>query len=271
MMLRPRDDVDQKVLQTRLEIRPQPRELAWERDSLGNHVAIAHFADRSEELTFISTVRVEHTPRGFHEVDVRDDARSYPFSYTTEDWPHLRRFILPLSLQPELSRWCDQFFRNEETGTHALLIDMTESIRKTFRHVARHERGIQDPLRTISLRSGSCRDLAMLMIAALRSRGVAARLSPAICIWPKKKSVKTNIKSRVVTPTRGYKFSFQDLAGSILIRQLALWETGVSHPRRRRGAPLRRNSTTGDMVRERVGSPRNAGRSEGQATLSRNL
>ena len=175
MMLRPRDDGDQKVLQTQLEIRPQPRELAWERDSLGNHVAIAHFADRSEELRFISTVCVEHTPRGFHEVDIRSYARRYPFSYTTEDWPHLRRFIRPLSLQPELSRWCDQFFRNGETGAHALLVDMTQSIRRTFRHVARHERGIQDPLRTISLRSGSCRDLAMLMIVALRSRGVPAR------------------------------------------------------------------------------------------------
>jgi transglutaminase-like putative cysteine protease len=175
MMLRPRDDDDQKVLQTQLEIRPQPRKLAWERDGLGTHFAIAYFADRSEELRFISTVCVEHTPREFHEVDIRDNARSYPVSYTTEDWPHLRRFLRPLSLQPELSRWCNQFFRNEETGTHALLIDMTESIRRTFRHVARHERGIQDPLRTISLKSGSCRDLAMLMIAALRSLGVAAR------------------------------------------------------------------------------------------------
>ena len=37
----------------------------------------------------------------------------------------------------------------KETGTHALLVDMTESIRRTFGHVARHEEGIQDPLRTI--------------------------------------------------------------------------------------------------------------------------
>ena len=45
MMLRPRDDDDQKVLQCQLEIRPKPRELAWGKDKLGNHVAIAHFAD----------------------------------------------------------------------------------------------------------------------------------------------------------------------------------------------------------------------------------
>ena len=52
---------------------------------------------------------------------------------------------------------------------------MTQTIRRTFKHVSRHEKGIQDPVRTLNLGSGSCRDLAVLMIAALRSRGIAAR------------------------------------------------------------------------------------------------
>ena len=41
--------------------------------------------------------------------------------------------------------------------------------------MARHEKGTQDPIRTLKLGSGSCRDLAVLMIAALRSLGIAAR------------------------------------------------------------------------------------------------
>ena len=52
---------------------------------------------------------------------------------------------------------------------------MTQTIRRTFKHVARHEKGTQDPIRTLKLGSGSCRDLAVLMIAALRSLGIAAR------------------------------------------------------------------------------------------------
>jgi transglutaminase-like putative cysteine protease len=175
MMLRPRDDDDQRVLQSQLEIAPQPRELAWERDSLGNHVAIAHFAERSDELRFVSSVCVEHEPRGFHDVNIRKYARKHPFSYMADDWSRLRRFTQPSSQQPELRRWANQFFENKKTGTHALLVDMTESIWRTFGHTARHERGIQDPLRTLRLGSGSCRDLAMLMITALRSRGIAAR------------------------------------------------------------------------------------------------
>ena len=52
---------------------------------------------------------------------------------------------------------------------------MTQTIKRTFKHVARHEKGTQDPIQTLKLASGSCRDLAVFMIAALRSLGIAAR------------------------------------------------------------------------------------------------
>ena len=52
---------------------------------------------------------------------------------------------------------------------------MTEHIQRTFRHGARHQKGTRDPIETLALASGSCRDLAVLMIAALRTLGIAAR------------------------------------------------------------------------------------------------
>jgi transglutaminase-like putative cysteine protease len=60
-------------------------------------------------------------------------------------------------------------------NTRALLVDLTLTIKQTFTHVTRHEKGIQDPLLTLQIGSGSCRDLAMLMIEAVRSLGMAAR------------------------------------------------------------------------------------------------
>jgi transglutaminase-like putative cysteine protease len=176
MMLRPRDDYDQRVLTAEIAIAPNPRELAWERDRFGNHVAIAHFADQSDELRFVSTICVAHTPNDLHEDDIEDYARTYPFKYKPEEWPRLRPFILPLPLKPELRDWSDQFFRNDGSAeTYALLVGMTHTIHRMFQHVARHENGIQDPVHTIALGSGSCRDLAVLMVAALRSRAIAAR------------------------------------------------------------------------------------------------
>jgi transglutaminase-like putative cysteine protease len=41
--------------------------------------------------------------------------------------------------------------------------------------MARHEKGVQDAVETLHLASGSCRDLAVLMMAALRLLGIATR------------------------------------------------------------------------------------------------
>jgi transglutaminase-like putative cysteine protease len=176
MMLRPRDDDDQKVLESELEITPEPSQLAWTQDIFGNHVAIARFAGRASQLCFESTIRVDQTPVSFGAADIEDFARTYPFAYAEEDEPYLARFIAPLSPSPGLDRWAARFLRQDGSAdTRELLVDMTQTIRRTFTHMARHEKGTQNPTQTLQLRSGSCRDLAMLMIAALRSLGIAAR------------------------------------------------------------------------------------------------
>ena len=54
MMLRPRDDDDQTVMATELEITPRPEQITWARDSLGNHVATACFGGGARELRFVS-------------------------------------------------------------------------------------------------------------------------------------------------------------------------------------------------------------------------
>ena len=46
---------------------------------------------------------------------------------------------------------------------------------ESFTYVAREETGTQDPVETLRLGSGSCRDFAVLMMEAVRSLGLAAR------------------------------------------------------------------------------------------------
>jgi transglutaminase-like putative cysteine protease len=176
MMLRPRDDDDQKVLESQLEITPRPRQLTWIQDIFGNHVATACFADRASELRFESTIRVDQAPTDFRAADIMEFARTYPFTYAAEDRPGHSHFTTPLPAHPILDRWAASFLREDgSANTRELLVGMTQTIRRTFNHVARHEKGTLDPIQTLKLASGSCRDLAMLMIAALRSLGIAAR------------------------------------------------------------------------------------------------
>ena len=176
MMLRPRDDDDQRVLESELKITPEPSQLSWTRDMFDNHVAIARFADRASELRFESTIRLDHAPADFGAASIANFARTHPFAPAVEAGPHVARFMAPRRRHPKLDRWAATFLREGGTAdTRELLADLTQTIRRTFRHVARHEKGTQDPIRTLKLASGSCRDLAVLMIATLRSLGIAAR------------------------------------------------------------------------------------------------
>jgi transglutaminase-like putative cysteine protease len=178
LMLRPRDSYDQKLLESRLEITPQPIDLRWLHDVFGNCVAIARFAGRAAELRFDSMIRLDHSATNPLDFQIEDHATRYPFSYGAEDMPDLLRLIERQYLDPEheIDRWARHFLRPDgKTDTTEMLASMTYAIRRDLTYVAREESGIQDPIKTLKLGSGSCRDFAVLMIEAARSLGLAAR------------------------------------------------------------------------------------------------
>jgi transglutaminase-like putative cysteine protease len=178
IMLRPRDGHDLRVLASRLEIAPQPMRLRWIHDVFGNSVAIAVFDERSDTLTFTSSVTVEHNPVEEFALTPDDPAYFYPFLYDSEEFPDLQHFIVPQYSDPngELAAWARKFLDDEApTPTFKILSGMTHGIRETFSYRKRHEQGTQHPLDTLQTGSGTCRDYALLMIEALRRLGIAAR------------------------------------------------------------------------------------------------
>ena len=177
MMLRPRDDDDQRVLESELAITPRPSRIDWTRDAFGNYVATARFAERAAVLHFESRLRIDHVPAPFRAADIVQHAQAWPFDYASER-AELARYIAQPAQPPDIARWAEGFLRPDGTAdTHALLASMTQTIKRTFRHGARHQKGTQEPVLTLRLASGSCRDLAVLMIAGLRSLGFAARFA----------------------------------------------------------------------------------------------
>jgi len=92
--------------------------------------------------------------------------------------PDLLRLIERQYLDPEheVDRWARQFLRHDgRTDTSELLAAMTHTIRHDLTYVAREESGVQDPVKTLRMMSGSCRDFAVLMMEGVRSLGLAAR------------------------------------------------------------------------------------------------
>ena len=177
IMLRPRDGHDLRVLESRLDIMPEPMRLRWIHDVFGNSVAIADFDERAETLAFTSTVTVEHNPAEEFALTPDDRAYFYPFRYDDEEFPDLLQFITPQYSDPngELAGWARNFLDAEApTPTFRILSGMTHGIREAFSYRKRHEQGTQHPLDTLQTASGTCRDYALFMIEALR------RLDPCL-------------------------------------------------------------------------------------------
>ena len=178
IMVRPRESYDQRLIEARLDIEPQPAELRWLQDVFGNSVAIATFDKPAKRLAINSEVRVQHEPAMLQEVHIEEYARLYPFTYSSEEMPDLLRSIERQHLDPmrEIDVWARRFVNlSGQTDTLAMLSNMTAAIRRDFTYVSRHEKGTQLPLETLTLRQGTCRDFAALMIEAARALGLAAR------------------------------------------------------------------------------------------------
>src|ERR1700730_4560381 len=89
MMLRPRDSHDQKVIKARLAISPAPKTLRFVEDSFGNHVGIARFSGRAQELRFESVVALEHAPEDAAALALANAAGSVPVAYRPDELPDL--------------------------------------------------------------------------------------------------------------------------------------------------------------------------------------
>ena len=192
MMLRPRDASDQRVLEASLEISPKPKSLRFVQDGYGNHLGIARFSDRSKELSFESTVCIEHSPPDVSGLKIEDYARTFPFDYNAGEMRNIARYIERHQHDPgnEVGRWARRFLpQGGSMDTFELLASLTQGINHGFRYRRREAKGIQEPLETLRLGHGSCRDFALLMIEerarSASPRGLPLGISPCRSTIPR--------------------------------------------------------------------------------------
>jgi transglutaminase-like putative cysteine protease len=178
MTFRPQDSYDQRLIHSILTIEPYPADIHWLHDAFGNSVAVARFEGLTRDLRFESRVMLDHAPSNAPEVRIEDRAKTYPFSYTPEELPDLAPCIARNYPDPgrKVERWVRQFLRRSgATPTGELLKTITYAIKDGFAYTRRLEPGTWPPAETLAQGRGSCRDLALFMIEAVRALGLAAR------------------------------------------------------------------------------------------------
>ncbi|MEP6884698.1 MAG: transglutaminase family protein [Gammaproteobacteria bacterium] len=178
LMCRPRDSHDLRLLDTGLIISPPPSELRWMHDVFGNSIAIAEFSEPAQELVFESTFRAEHFPLSERKLVVDDYAAALPLSYSASETVDLassqgRHYPDP---EHKLDAWVKSLLDTTPgLATLDVLMAMIRAIKSEFAYRRREEVGVQSPLETLELGSGSCRDFAVFMMDAARCCGLASQ------------------------------------------------------------------------------------------------
>jgi transglutaminase-like putative cysteine protease len=177
LMLRPRESRELRLCSMQLDIEPAAT-LTWAHDVTGNAVALATFAAMSDTLIIDCTATVELHAVIWPVFDIAASAINYPFKYSAEDWTDLGALTRPQYPDPDgrLGVWTASFVRSAPTDTLALLKDINAGVLAFVGYQSRDEEGTQSPVQTLNRGLGSCRDMAVLFIEAVRTLGLGARV-----------------------------------------------------------------------------------------------
>ena len=147
------------------------------RDEFDNLPASIHFNLQADSLEICSECTVQTRDLPPFDFLVRDYAKSMPFTYEPLHLSNLALYLAPPSkeVQNALNKWLDERFLGRPTDTVAWLMALIQVLNANVKYARRDIEGIQEPLETIKLNSGSCRDYATLFIACARTLGLAAR------------------------------------------------------------------------------------------------
>jgi transglutaminase-like putative cysteine protease len=176
MMLRPRGSHEIAVLASSLSCSPEA-ELDWTQDVFGNLIATGTFSKPTAELVIVNDLTVEQSAAAWPVFRIAPEAHSFPFEYSPDDLAALGTLVALESNDPEgrLGAWAQAFIHGTSTDTLSLLKDINVGLLDAVAYRTRDEEGTQTPLETLSLASGSCRDIAALFIEAVRLLGLGAR------------------------------------------------------------------------------------------------
>ena len=177
LQLRPRESRGLRIMSEDITVTP-PASLTWTRDVFGNAIATIVFSGMSDTMVVESRIAVEHEFEAWPVFAIDSSAVSYPFTYSGPDVIDLGALLIPQYPDPagRLWKWAIGFVRGSPTDTLSLLKDINVAISSWISYESRDAEGTQSPLVTLDRGIGSCRDIALLLIEAVRWLGFGARM-----------------------------------------------------------------------------------------------
>ncbi len=210
-MLRPRESRSLRLISHEVEVRPAAT-VTWAQDVFGNTVATAAFCESSDRLVIDSIAELELDVEQWPVFNIAASAASYPFLLTDDDMVDLGALRLQAYLDSggQLRQWAQEFVAETPTDTLELLKALSQAIATRVVYEIRESDGAQTPICTLERNRGSCRDMAVLFVDAVRSLGFGARIvsgylhDPDQCFVGSEGAGSTHAWAEVFVPGAGW-------------------------------------------------------------------
>ena len=172
--LRPAPHSRSRILSYSLKVEPEAHFINWQQDAFANYQARLVFPKKT--TAFKVTVDVVTEMAVFNPFDffLEPSAEEVPFKYSDTVREELQSYLDKSHKTPLFKKYLASLNRSRQR-TIDFLVQINQRLHQDIRYTIRMEPGVQTPEETLSLKSGSCRDSAWLLVQLFRHMNIAAR------------------------------------------------------------------------------------------------
>jgi len=157
-----------------LKVQPENHFINWQQDPFSNHLARMVFPEPTRKLVFDVEVIADMTVINPFDFFLDEKFDYCPFRYDKQLKKDLAPYLQITEKGPLLLDWLTKVDRRK-TPTIDFLVDLNSRLMSELSYLVRMDPGVQTCEDTLTLRQGSCRDYAWLLVQILRHLGMAAR------------------------------------------------------------------------------------------------
>ncbi|MFC5411514.1 transglutaminase domain-containing protein [Larkinella bovis] len=231
LYLYPRIYPHQRLLDYQLFIDPVPGNLVMNVDVEGNVQQVIYINNQTDSLVVRAEMEVESDLYNAYDfVLFPFETQRIPFNYSEADRKLLEPYLERSAVTTLIEQYARQMAAEAKWKTVPFLSHLCTTIRNNFVYENRAVGPATSPEVTLISRKGSCRDYAVLYIAACRSIGLAARFVSGYLYGNPQQEHELHAWAEVYLPGAGWR-GFDPTEGSVVINHHVSLAASFYHDR----------------------------------------
>jgi uncharacterized protein (DUF2126 family) len=155
-------------------VTPKEHFINWQQDPFSNYLARLVFPEKTVEMEVEVDLVAEMIIINPFDFFLEPEAETFPFTYDEELKKDLAPYLRPSEDGGSLRKFLAAIERSPKQ-TISFLVDLNQRLSRDIGYLIRMEPNVQTCEQTLTLKNGSCRDSAWLLVNVLRHLGLAAR------------------------------------------------------------------------------------------------